>query len=47
MVALMTVGSLSDPDLMQQIRQSEAAAAEGDVVSLDELRGRPDSKPRA
>jgi antitoxin YefM len=41
-----TLAALSDPDLMRQIRQSEAAAAEGDVVSLDELRGRLGSNPR-
>jgi prevent-host-death family protein len=32
-----TLASLSDPDLMQQMRQSEVAA-EDDVVSLDDLR---------
>ena len=36
---------LSDPDLMQQIRQSEAAAAEGDVVSPNDLRERLGSDP--
>jgi hypothetical protein len=36
----------SDPDLMQQIRQNEAAVAEGDVVSLDDLRGRLGSDPQ-
>lgn len=41
-----TLAALSDPDLMQQIRQSEAAAAGGDVVSLDELRGRLGSDPQ-
>ena len=42
-----TLAALSDPDLMQQIRQSETAAAEGDVVSLDDLRGRLGSDPEA
>jgi antitoxin YefM len=42
-----TLAALSDPDLMQQIRQSEAAAAEGDVVSLDDLRGRLGNHPEA
>jgi antitoxin YefM len=42
-----TLAALSDPDLMQQIRQSETAAAKGDVVSLDDLRGRLASNPQA
>jgi antitoxin YefM len=42
-----TLAALSDPDLMRQMRQSEAAAAEGDVVSLDDLRGRLGSNPPA
>jgi antitoxin YefM len=42
-----TLAALSDPDLMQQIRQSEAAAVEGDVGSLDDLRGRLGSHPQA
>ena len=42
-----TLAALSDPDLMQQMRQSEAAVAEGDVVSLDDLRGRLGSNPEA
>jgi PHD/YefM family antitoxin component YafN of YafNO toxin-antitoxin module len=42
-----TLAALSDPDLMQQIRRSEVAVAEGDVVSLDDLRGQLDSKPQA
>ena len=42
-----TLAALSDPDLMQQIRQSEAAVAEGDVVSLDDLRGHLGSDPEA
>jgi hypothetical protein len=33
-----TLAVLSDADLIQQIRQSEAAAAERDVASLDGLR---------
>ncbi len=41
-----TLAALSDPDLMQQIRNSEAAVAEADVVSLDDLRGRLGSKPQ-
>jgi antitoxin YefM len=41
-----TLAALSDPDLMRQIRESEAAAANGDVVSLDDLRGRRGSDPR-
>lgn len=35
-----TLAALTDPDLMKQIRDSEAAVAAGDVVSLDELRKR-------
>ena len=35
-----TLAALSDPDLMQQIHQSEAAVVEGDVVPLDALRDR-------
>lgn len=42
-----TLAVLSGPDLMQQIRQSETAAAEGDVVSLDDLRARLGSNPQA
>jgi antitoxin YefM len=42
-----TLAALSDPDLMQQIRQSEAAAVEGDVVSLDDLRGQLGNHPQA
>ncbi|HEY4096866.1 MAG TPA: type II toxin-antitoxin system Phd/YefM family antitoxin [Baekduia sp.] len=42
-----TLAALSDPDLMRQIHQSEAAVAEGDVVSLDDLRGRLGSNPQA
>jgi antitoxin YefM len=42
-----TLAALSDPDLMRQIRQSEAAVAEGDVVLLDDLRGRLGSNPQA
>jgi antitoxin YefM len=40
-----TLAALSDPDLMQQIRDSEAAVAAGDVVTLDKLRARLPSKP--
>jgi antitoxin YefM len=40
-----TLAALSDPDLMRQIRQSEAA--DDDVVSLDDLRGRLGSDPQA
>lgn len=42
-----TLAVLSDPDLMRQIRQSEVAVAEGDVVLVDDLRGRLGSDPRA
>jgi antitoxin YefM len=35
-----TLAALSDPDLMRQIRESEAAVAKGDAVSLDDLRKR-------
>jgi antitoxin YefM len=42
-----TLAALSDPDLMRQIRQSEAAVADDDVVSLDDLRGRLGSDPQA
>jgi hypothetical protein len=42
-----TLAALSDPDLMQQIRQSEAAADQGDVASLDDLRGRLGCNPPA
>jgi prevent-host-death family protein len=42
-----TLAALSDPDLMRQIRQSEAAVVEGDVVSLDDLRGRLGNNPPA
>ncbi len=42
-----TLAALSDPDLMQQIRQSEAAVAEGDVVALDDLRTRLGSNQQA
>lgn len=35
-----TLAVLSDPDLMQQIRQSDVAVDEGDVSSLEELRAR-------
>jgi hypothetical protein len=42
-----TLAALSDRDLMQQIRQSETAAAKGDIVSLDDLRERLDSDPRS
>jgi antitoxin YefM len=42
-----TLAALSDPDLMRQIRQSEAAVAEGDVVSFDELRARLSSDSQA
>ena len=42
-----TLTALSDLDLMRQIRESDAAAAEGDVVSLDELRRRLGSDPAA
>ena len=42
-----TLAALSDPDLMQQIRQSEVAVVEGDVVSLDELRTRLSNDPEA
>lgn len=31
-----TLAALTDPDLMKQIRDSEAAVAAGDVVSLDQ-----------
>lgn len=41
-----TLAALSDPDLMQQIRQSEAAVDEGDIVSLDELSGRLSNDPQ-
>lgn len=42
-----TLAALSDPDLMQQIRQSETAAANGDIVTLDDLRERLDSDPQS
>jgi prevent-host-death family protein len=42
-----TLAALSDPDLMRQIRQSEAAVAADDVVSLDDLRGRLGSDTQA
>lgn len=42
-----TLVALSDPDLIQQIRRSEAAVADGDVVSLDELRDRLSNDPDA
>jgi prevent-host-death family protein len=41
-----TLAALTDPALMQQIRDGEAAAAAGDVVSLDALRERLASDPR-
>lgn len=42
-----TLAALSDPALMRQIRESEAAVAEGDVLSLDDLRGRLGSDAQA
>jgi len=42
-----TLAALSDPHLMQQIRQSEAAVAGGDVVALDDLRARLGGNPQA
>ena len=42
-----TLAVLSNPDLMRQIREGEAAVDEGDVVSLDDLRRRLGSKPQA
>jgi hypothetical protein len=42
-----TLTALSDPDLMQQIRQSQPAVAKGDIVSLDDLRERLRSDPQA
>jgi prevent-host-death family protein len=35
-----TLAVLSDPDLMRRIREGEAAADEGDAVSLEALRAR-------
>jgi hypothetical protein len=42
-----TLAALSDLDLMQQIRQSETAAAKGDTLSLDDLRERLGSDPQS
>jgi antitoxin YefM len=42
-----TLAALSDPDLMRQLRQSEAAVMEDDVVSLDDLSRRLGSNPAA
>jgi len=42
-----TLAALSDPDLMRQLRESEAAAAAGDVVELDDLRRHLGSDPEA
>lgn len=42
-----TLAALTDPDLMQQIRDSEAAVATGDVVSLDDLRKKLSGEPGA
>jgi antitoxin YefM len=33
-----TLAVLSDPDLMKRIREGEAAIADGDAVTLDQLR---------
>lgn len=42
-----TLAALTDPDLMQQIRDSEAADVAGDVVSLDDLTRRLSNDPPA
>jgi antitoxin YefM len=42
-----TLAALTDPDLMRQLRDSEAAVAAGDVVSLDDLRKRLAGEPGA
>lgn len=42
-----TLAALTDPDLIQQIRDSEAAVATGDVVSLDDLRKKLSGEPGA
>lgn len=42
-----TLATLTDPDLIRQIRDSEAAVAAGDVVSLDDLRRRASNDPPA
>lgn len=35
-----TLAVLSDPELMARVREGEAAAAAGDLITLDELRAR-------